>query len=411
MGKTFKKSNSPQKSKGKQKKESKKPSSTKAKAKITKKLKSLSNKPIILSIYLGTYEGKLIVNNINVKSKEIVSNFSFTASQNAIRTIYHKSKSLFVSGTDEIIHMYNIKEKLSEGDLMTYSGSVNDIKIHDNYLIVAGENNTIPIWRMTDFNNIIELKGHKKAINSIDIHSSGGFLVSGGRDNLVIIFDLLTGRKIEKFEFDYIINKVELFDKDNYLMVLFDLHIFILDLMKSGNSGNENIIQKLNFNKKIINAYIIKNKLVIIFTDGEIITYEINIKEEENKNEDKKEEKEEKLKEDNKEEKIIKINTELKINLEKPDKKNENDVDIRIRFVSISKIDKIKIITISFSNNEIYFYDLNKIIKYEEIEKENTDKKQENQENKINNHFIKKYGKIEYNIPGKVTSLDSELTK
>ena len=194
-------------------------------------------------------------------------------------------------------------------------------------------------------------------------------------------------------------------------MVLFDLHIFILDLMKSGNSGNENIIQKLNFNKKIINAYIIKNKLVIIFTDGEIITYEINIKEEENKNEDKKEEKEEKLKEDNKEEKIIKINTELKINLEKPDKKNENDVDIRIRFVSISKIDKIKIITISFSNNEIYFYDLNKIIKYEEIEKENTDKKQENQENKINNHFIKKYGKIEYNIPGKVTSLDSELTK
>ena len=411
MGKTFKKSNSPQKSKGKQKKESKKPSSTKAKTKITKKLKSLSNKPIILSIYLGTYEGKLIVNNINVKSKEIVSNFSFTASQNAIRTIYHKSKSLFVSGTDEIIHMYNIKEKLSEGDLMTYSGSVNDIKIHNNYLIVAGENNTIPIWRMTDFNNIIELKGHKKAINSIDIHSSGGFLVSGGRDNLVIIFDLLTGRKIEKFEFDYIINKVELFDKDNYLMVLFDLHIFILDLMKSGNSGNENIIQKLNFNKKIINAYIIKNKLVIIFTDGEIITYEINIKEEENKNEDKKEEKEEKLKEDNKEEKIIKINTELKINLEKPDKKNENDVDIRIRFVSISKIDKIKIITISFSNNEIYFYDLNKIIKYEEIEKENTDKKQENQENKINNHFIKKYGKIEYNIPGKVTSLDSELTK
>ena len=411
MGKTFKKSNSPQKSKGKQKKESKKPSSTKAKTKITKKLKSLSNKPIILSIYLGTYEGKLIVNNINVKSKEIVSNFSFTASQNAIRTIYHKSKSLFVSGTDEIIHMYNIKEKLSEGDLMTYSGSVNDIKIHDNYLIVAGENNTIPIWRMTDFNNIIELKGHKKAINSIDIHSSGGFLVSGGRDNLVIIFDLLTGRKIEKFEFDYIINKVELFDKDNYLMVLFDLHIFILDLMKSGNSGNENIIQKLNFNKKIINAYIIKNKLVIIFTDGEIITYEINIKEEENKNEDKKEEKEEKLKEDNKEEKIIKVNTELKINLEKPDKKNENDVDIRIRFVSISKIDKIKIITISFSNNEIYFYDLNKIIKYEEIEKENTDKKQENQENKINNHFIKKYGKIEYNIPGKVTSLDSELTK
>ena len=133
--------------------------------------------------------------------KENISNFSFTSSQNAIRTIYHKSGSLFVSGTDEIIHMLDVNKKISEGDLMTYSGSINDIKINNNYLIVAGENNTIPIWRMNDFNNIIELKGHKKAINSIDIHSSGGILVSASRDKCVIIFDLLTGRKIEKIEF------------------------------------------------------------------------------------------------------------------------------------------------------------------------------------------------------------------
>ena len=69
---------------------------------------------------------------------------------------------------------------------MTYSLSVNDIKIYDNYLIVTGENNTIPIWRMNDFNNIIELKGHKKAINSIDIHSSGGILISASRDNVLL---------------------------------------------------------------------------------------------------------------------------------------------------------------------------------------------------------------------------------
>ena len=408
MENVSKKAKSPKNSKESLGKHSKKSSSSKSKSKSKKKIKNPSKNTIILSIYLGTYEGKLIVNNFNIKSKENVSNFSFTASQNAIRTIYHKLNSLFVSGTDEVIHMFNVQKKLSEGDLMTYSGSVNDIKIHDNYLIVAGENNTIPIWRMRDFNNIIELKGHKKAINSIDIHSSGGFLVSGGRDNCVIIFDLLTGRKIEKFQFDYICNKVELFDKDKYLMVSFDLHIFILDLMKS---GNDNIIQKLNFNKKIINSYIIKNKLIIVFTDGEIITYEVNIKEEENnqnKNDDKNEEgkeekdkKEEKEKENDDEEKIIRINSELKLLLEKPKKKNENDLEIRVRYVSISKIDKIKIITISYSNNEVYFYDLNRIVKFEELENK--------KENESNNNFIKKYGKIEYNIPGKITALDCEL--
>ena len=395
MEKLSKKSESPKKTKEKKKQKNKTP----------KKIKSSSKNTIVLSIYLGTYEGKLLVNNINIKSKENISNFSFTVSQNAIRTIYHKMNTLFVSGTDEIIHMYDIQKKISEGDLMTYNGSVNDIKIQDNYLIVAGENNTIPIWRMNDINNIIELKGHKKAINSIDLHKSGGFLVSGGRDNCVIIFDLLTGRKIEKFEFDYIINKVELFDKDKYLLVTFDLHIFILDLMKSGKNGNDNIIQKMNFNKKIIKSFIIKNKLVIIFTDAEIKTYKLNIKEEnEEEINNEKDEKNENLKEEE-DLKIVNENKELKLNLEKPDKKNENDLEIRVRYVSISKIDKIKIITISYSNNEVYFYDLNKILKYEELE----NKKDDNNNKSIN--LIKKYGKIEYNIPGKITTVDSELIR
>ena len=395
------------------KSKSKSKSKNKSKPKSTPK-KTNESSQTIFSIYLGTYEGKIIVNNINIKTKENISNFSFTSSQNAIRTIYHKSGSLFVSGTDEIIHMFDVTKKVSEGDLMTYSGSINDIKINKNYLIVAGENNTIPIWRMSDFNNIIELKGHKKAINSIDIHSSGGILVSASRDKCVIIFDLLTGRKIEKIEFDFICNKVELFDKDKYLMVMFDLHVYILDLMKN-SSGNDNIIQKLNFNKKILNAFVVKNKLLILFTDGEIITYKLNIKDEEENNNEKKDSKEElNIEKDTYEEggDIININSELKFNLEKPNKKNENDLDIKARFVSISKIDKIRIITISYSNNEVYFYDLNKIIKYEEIGKIKNDKNEIKEEkDEMNVNYIKKYGKIEYNIPEKITALDSELKK
>ena len=413
MEKVSKNSKSSKKSTEKKNNEGKKSSSSKSKSKGKNKTKS-SKTSTILSIYLGTYEGKLIVNNINIKTKENISNFSLSSSHNAIRTIYHKSHSLLVSGTDEVIHMYDIQKKVSEGDLMTYSGSTNDIKIQDNYLIVAGENNTIPIWRMTDFNNIIELKGHKKAINSIDMHTSGGFLVSGGRDNCVIIFDLLTGRKIEKFEFDYIVNKVELFDKDKFLVVLFDLHIYILDLMKSGKNGNENIVQKLNFNKKIIKAFIVKNKLIIVFSDAEIKTYELNIKEEDKKDEEKekKNENEEKveIEENVNEEKMVKINSELNLNLEKPEKKDENDLEIRARFVSISKIDKIKIITISYSNDEVYFYDLNKILKFEELEVRKDDKINTD-DNKTNNNIIKKYGKIEYKIPGKITALDTEFIK
>ena len=83
-----------------------------------------------------------------------------------------------------------------------------------------------------------------------------------------------------------------------------------------------------------------------------------------------------------------------------------------MRFVSISKIDKIKIITISYSNNEVYFYDLNKIIKFEQIESKKGEKDHVEDNNKwIENHLIKKYGKIDYNIPGKITALDTEFTR
>ena len=44
--------------------------------------------------------------------------------------------------------------------------------------------------------------------------------------------------------------------------------------------------------RRKIKAFVIKNKLMIIFTDGEIITYILNIKDEENNN-DKNEKEEE----------------------------------------------------------------------------------------------------------------------
>ena len=334
------------------------------------------NNSLILNIYLGSYEGILYVFFINIITKNIENKFSFSTSQNAIRTIYHHNKILFVSGTDEVIHIYDIYNKKSEGDLVTYSGTINDIKICKNYLIAGGDESTIGLWRMSDFNNIINMKGHKSSINSIDIQENGAFCVSCGRDKNIIIFDLMTGIKIGKFELDYVCNKVELFHKSKYLLCVFDLHIFIFDLLKNSVNKEENIIQKEKFSKKIINAFFIKNKIIIFFVDGEINVFNINFDE-------KKE--------------FIPFNKEnaIKLNIEKPKKENENDLDLRVKFVSITKTEKIKILTIVFSNNDVYLYDLNKIIKYEK-----------NNEKKI----IKKYTSISNKILGKITAIDIEFS-
>ena len=335
------------------------------------------NNSLLLNIYLGSYEGIIYVFFINLQNKNIENKFSFSTSQNAIRTIYHYNKILFVSGTDEVIHIYDIYNKKSEGDLVTYSGTINDIKICKNYLIAGGDESTIGLWRMSDFNNIINMKGHKNAVNSIDTQENGAFCVSCGRDKNIIIFDLMTGIKIGKFELDYVCNKVELFHKSKYLLAVFDLHIFIFDLLKNSVNKEDNIIQKENFNKKIINAYFIKNKLIIFFFDGEINVFNINFNE-------KKE--------------FIPFKKEdiIKLNIEKPKKENENDLDLRVKFTSITKTEKIKILSIVFSNNDVYIYDLNKIIKNEK----NIEKK-----------TIKKYTSISNKILGKITAIDIEFSK
>ena len=232
----------------------------------------------ILYIYIGTYEGKLYVIAILPKEKEKIEQFSITSSKNAIRTIYHNEDDLFVSGTDEIIHMYNIHNKESNGDLVTYSGSINDIKIIKNWLIAAGDENIIGLWRMSDFSNVINLKGHKSCINSFDVHNKGGFLVSCGRDKKIILFNLMNGLKLGKFEFDFICNKVQLFHLSKFVLAVFDLHIYIIEITKNTTKKEECFIQKCDFKKRINNAFVIKNKLIIFFNDGEIKIYDIEIK-------------------------------------------------------------------------------------------------------------------------------------
>lgn len=342
-------------------------------ASLPKPVNSIPN----LFIYLGTYEGRVFSLKFSPKDKKIIDKFSFPASSNALRVIYHNSSFLFVSGTDEIIHMYDLNNKTSNGDLVTYSGSINDIKVCNNWLIACGDESTIPLWRMSDFNNIINIKGHKGAVISGDIHHNGAFLVTCGRDKRIIIFDMLTGRKIEKFEIEYICNKVELFHKSKFLLAVFDLHVYIMDLFKNSTQKEEAIIQKLNFNKKVLNAFVVKTKLIIFFNDGEVRMFNLIF--------------------EDKQYKPFNEENFISCKLETPERESESDLEIKLRFVSISRSQKVKMLTVVYTNNEIYLFDLNKILK---MEKEKDNKTL---------HQINKFYKVNFIMKEKITCIDSEF--
>ena len=58
---------------------------------------------------------------------------------------------------------------------------------------------SLKIWDSKTGELITELKGHNDYVNSIACSSDGNFLISGGRDNMVIIWDLNQKIKLRKF--------------------------------------------------------------------------------------------------------------------------------------------------------------------------------------------------------------------
>lgn len=58
---------------------------------------------------------------------------------------------------------------------------------------------SLKIWNSRTGELITELKGHNDYVNSIACSSDGNFLISGGKDNTVIIWDLNKKIKLRKF--------------------------------------------------------------------------------------------------------------------------------------------------------------------------------------------------------------------
>lgn len=92
-----------------------------------------------LALNIGTYVGNLISIIIHIFSKTITDKYSLKISDNPLWTIYHSSPYIFISGTDEIIHIYNLSSSSAYGDLLTYSGSINVNKVHHNWLIATDD--------------------------------------------------------------------------------------------------------------------------------------------------------------------------------------------------------------------------------------------------------------------------------
>jgi WD40 repeat protein len=293
----------------------------------------------IIKFFLGSYEGKIYAVDIDLKEKIMKNTFAFKVSENSLRVLYTKDQYIFASGVDEIVHIYDMAKREDKGMFVTYSGTINTLQIVKGFFFAAGDEPTISIWRMSDFNLIHTLKGHKKGITHFAVHKTGKFCVSTAKDSNLIIWDLITGIKIIKYSLKNLMcHKILFLKSQKHVAIIFDLEVWIFDLLKNSENKEEWVKNKIKVDKKIFDAFVVKENLVLIHNDGEVKVYQDATNSEKYK----------------------------KFLLDIPVRTDSQDLDIRIKLVNMTSDTKRKLLNCIFTNSEIYIYDLNKLIKREE---------------------------------------------
>ena len=79
--------------------------------------------------------------------------------------------------------------------ILTLNRAVTALEFYgDSYLLSAGEDNTVCIWRVNDWVCVHILGGHKDIVNDVSIHPSGKMAMSSSKDGTLKLWNLIQGR-------------------------------------------------------------------------------------------------------------------------------------------------------------------------------------------------------------------------
>ncbi|KAI9207656.1 WD40-repeat-containing domain protein, partial [Polychytrium aggregatum] len=117
--------------------------------------------------------------------------FIYPSHITCIKCLATTGRFLATGSTDEHIKLYDLQIRKEIGSLMHHNGSITCLKFFKkSHLIAASEDGTISIVRTRDWELLSTLKGHRGAVDWIDIHPSGKVLLSVARDGLLKVWDM-----------------------------------------------------------------------------------------------------------------------------------------------------------------------------------------------------------------------------
>ncbi|KAG7388880.1 p21-activated protein kinase-interacting protein 1-like protein [Phytophthora pseudosyringae] len=154
----------------------------------------------MIRVVAGTYEGLLYGWECPAGERtKMKLTFGYAAHSECIKSVAFmaakQGKTLLSGASDEMIKIYNVEKRVEVGSLMEQHGAITSLEFFGQSHVLSGSaDNSICIWRTSDWNCLHILGGHKGEINSIAVHPSGKMCFSVARDRTLRMWNLVKGR-------------------------------------------------------------------------------------------------------------------------------------------------------------------------------------------------------------------------
>ena len=102
---------------------------------------------------------------------------------------------LVTGGADEVLRVSNLNTKREVGELHSHTGAITCMEFFSGQHLLSGSaDKTIRIWKAREWECLHVLGGHKEELTCLAIHPSGKLALSGARDKVIIMWNLMEGR-------------------------------------------------------------------------------------------------------------------------------------------------------------------------------------------------------------------------
>jgi WD40 repeat protein len=110
----------------------------------------------------------------------------------AVRSLAGCRRYFASGGYDGSIVLYDLKTMKCAGGLSKHEDSVDALEFFESsYLLSGSVDKTIILWQMADQSFMKQFTGHTSAVTAMAISPTGKFMLSGGRDGALRMWDLM----------------------------------------------------------------------------------------------------------------------------------------------------------------------------------------------------------------------------